>query len=145
MVSYVRHIQISHRVPYKPKHESCAGKSGGRLRDNDALEEAVSCATHDALLLLAASGKAYSLRAWRVPEASRTSAGTSVAQVLGLPSAERFTAMMPVGASWDVAKSLVMATTDGCVKRTTLSAISSLKGMKRRCTVSHAMQVTDYS
>jgi len=37
--------------------------------------------THDSLLLLAASGKAFSVRAWKVPEASRTSSGTAIAQV----------------------------------------------------------------
>ncbi|KAI8463558.1 MAG: DNA gyrase, A subunit [Monoraphidium minutum] len=107
------------------------GKSGGRLRDNDALEEAVTCTTHDSLLLLAASGKAFAVRAWRVPEASRTSAGTAVAQVLGLSSAERFTAMLPAPSSWDASAHLVMATANGAVKRTALDAFSGLKAAKR--------------
>ncbi|KIY91260.1 DNA gyrase subunit A [Monoraphidium neglectum] len=108
-----------------------SGKSGGRLRGDDALEEAVTCSAHDSLLFLAASGKAFSVRAWRVPEASRAAAGTAIAQVLGLSSAERFTAMLPAPPSWDGGRHLVMATRGGAVKRTQLSSFASLKTGKR--------------
>jgi DNA gyrase/topoisomerase IV subunit A len=36
---------------------------------------------HDSVLLLTSAGRAYCTRAWRIPEASRTSAGTALAQV----------------------------------------------------------------
>lgn len=57
------------------------GKSAGRLRDNDALEDVLSLMAHDTLLFLSGSGRAFSVKAHKVPEASRTAAGTAVSQV----------------------------------------------------------------
>lgn len=57
------------------------GKSAGRLRDNDALEDVLSLMAHDTLLFLSSSGRAFSVKAHKVPEASRTAAGTAVSQV----------------------------------------------------------------
>ena len=68
---------------YEVQRRGGKGKSGGRLRDTDALEEVVAAMAHDTLLLLGGNGKAYSLKAYKVPEGSRTAAGTALVQVRG--------------------------------------------------------------
>lgn len=45
------------------------------------LDELLSCRAHDSLLLLSAGGRAHAIKAHKVPEASRTSMGTPIAQV----------------------------------------------------------------
>lgn len=65
---------------------SCvAGKSSGKLRDNDALQDVLSLMAHDTLLFLSAAGRAHSVKAHKVPEASRVASGSSIAQVWGSP------------------------------------------------------------
>lgn len=58
-----------------------AGKASGKLRDQDVLDELLSCRAHDTLLLLSAAGRAYAIKAHKVPEASRAAMGTPIAQV----------------------------------------------------------------
>lgn len=57
------------------------GKAGARLKDDDNVEDVLSVSNHDHLLFFSDEGQAYSLRAYDVPEASRTSSGTAMAQV----------------------------------------------------------------
>lgn len=59
----------------------CAGKASGKLRDQDVLDELLSCRTHDTLMLLSSTGRAYAIKAHKVPEASRAAMGTPIAQV----------------------------------------------------------------
>ena len=59
----------------------CAGKAGARLKDDDSLDEVAYVNDHDHLLFFTAEGRAYSLRAYDVPEGARTAIGTAVAQV----------------------------------------------------------------
>ncbi|KAF6254075.1 DNA topoisomerase [Scenedesmus sp. NREL 46B-D3] len=103
------------------------GKSTGKLRDNDALEQVLSLMAHDTLLFLSARGRAHSVKAYRVPEASRAASGSAISQVLGLPAPETFLTMLPVGSFAEGGTSLVMATSAGGIKRTPLAAFSSIQ------------------
>ena len=58
----------------------CAGKTGARLKEDDSLDEVVLVNDHDHLLFFTTAGRAFSLRAYDVPEGSRTSTGTAVTQ-----------------------------------------------------------------
>jgi DNA gyrase subunit A len=58
-----------------------AGKAAARLKEEDSLEDVTSVHDHDHLLFFTTEGQAYALRAYEIPEASRTSIGTSITQV----------------------------------------------------------------
>lgn len=58
-----------------------AGKASGKLRDQDVLDELLSCRAHDTLMLMSSTGRAYAIKAHKVPEASRAAMGTPIAQV----------------------------------------------------------------
>eukprot|EP00878_Enallax_costatus_P019373 GHUV01020438.1.p1 GENE.GHUV01020438.1~~GHUV01020438.1.p1 ORF type:complete len:826 (+),score=272.01 GHUV01020438.1:1150-3627(+) len=103
------------------------GKSAGRLRDNDALEDVLSVMAHNTLLFLSASGRAFSVKAHKVPEATRTAAGSAVSQVLGLPAPEHFPTLLPVSSFSDEDARLVLSTTAGGIKCTQLSAFQKIK------------------
>ncbi|WIA14237.1 hypothetical protein OEZ85_002775 [Tetradesmus obliquus] len=103
------------------------GKSVGKLRDNDAMEEVLTLMAHDTLLFLSARGRAHSVKAYRVPEASRAASGSAISQVLGLPAPERFPALLPVSSFDEQGATLVMATSAGGIKRTPLAAFSSIQ------------------
>jgi DNA gyrase subunit A len=85
LVSFTRKGYIK-RVPtntYSPQRRGGKGMSGGRLREADVLEEVVPAMAHDTLLLLAGSGRCYTLPAYKVPQSTRTAAGTAAVQVGG--------------------------------------------------------------
>lgn len=67
----------------KTRVKPILGKASGKLRDQDVLDELLSCRAHDTLLLLSAAGRAYAIKAHKVPEASRAAMGTPIAQVGG--------------------------------------------------------------
>lgn len=56
-----------------------------------------------------------------------TAACSSTTQVLGLPAPERFPALLPVSSFTEPGQSLVMATTSGGIKQTSLEAFGRLK------------------
>ena len=53
---------------------------GAGLRENDSIEEVQQVSDHDYLLFLTSDGKAHALKAYQIPEASRTAAGMSFSQ-----------------------------------------------------------------
>lgn len=57
------------------------GKAGARLKTDDSVDDVISLSAHDSLLFFTSDGLVRSIKAHQVPEASRTSIGTVIAQV----------------------------------------------------------------
>lgn len=57
------------------------GRQGGRMREDDALDSMLSAHAHDPIMIFTQDGVVRSLPAYQVPEASRASGGTALAQV----------------------------------------------------------------
>lgn len=69
-----------HSTPLGP-FPRLAGKAGARLKAEDSLEDVVFVHDHDRLLFFTEGGQAFALKAYEVPEGSRTAQGTAIAQV----------------------------------------------------------------
>ncbi|KAL3698674.1 hypothetical protein R1sor_012750 [Riccia sorocarpa] len=111
---------------FTAQNRGTVGKSGGRLRDDDALSRFFACKTHDYVLFFSERGVVYSIRAYQIPECSRTSAGNPLVQILPLPPGERITSVMSVD-EFAEDQYLVMLTTAGYIKRTALSFFSAIR------------------
>ena len=57
------------------------GKMGARLRDEDSIEEVQQVRDHQTILFFTTDGSVRSIKAYDIPEASRTASGTSLTQV----------------------------------------------------------------
>ncbi|EFN50438.1 hypothetical protein CHLNCDRAFT_55891, partial [Chlorella variabilis] len=105
-------------------------KAGARLKEDDSLDEVVYVNDHDHLLFFTTEGRAYSLRAYDVPEGTRTAVGSAVTQVLPFDKSTRIAAMVPVsgfGAALGSAEQdVVMLTRKGQIKRTALKQFTSI-------------------
>ncbi|KAK6928973.1 DNA gyrase/topoisomerase IV, subunit A, C-terminal repeat [Dillenia turbinata] len=71
-------------------------------------------------------GIVYSARAYKVPECSRTAAGTPLIQILSLSDGERITSIIPVS-EFSADQYLLMLTMNGYIKKVSLNFFSSIR------------------
>lgn len=113
---------------YRTQRRGGKGVVGASLRDDDIIREMFVTTTHHWLLFFTNQGRVYRIRAWHVPEKSRTAKGTYIASVEGLAMEpdERAAAVVYLENFEDLADSfLVFGTKQGAVKRTELSEYDS--------------------
>ena len=117
------HLGYIKRVPasvYKSQKRGGKGITGLKTRDSDFVKDLIMTSTHDYLMFFTNSGKAYKLKAFEIPEASRTARGTPAINFLNLMQRERITAVIPVKDFSDD-KYLIAVTRKGTIKKTALS------------------------
>ncbi|KAL8162046.1 hypothetical protein V2J09_013535 [Rumex salicifolius] len=102
------------------------GKSVGKLRVNDTMSDFIVCHAHDHILYFSDKGTVYSARAFKIPECTRTAAGTPLVQILSLSDGERITSIIPVS-DFNDQQFLIMLTANGYIKKVPLSLFSSIR------------------
>lgn len=102
------------------------GKSVGKLRVNDAMSDFLVCRAHDKVLYFSDKGTVYSSLAYKIPECSRTAAGTPLIQILSLSDGERITSIIPVS-EFAGDQYLVMLTVNGYIKKVSLNYFASIR------------------
>lgn len=125
MVVMLSHEGFIKRLPvetYKSQGRGGKGVQGG-LRDNDFIQHFFTASTKSYLLCFTDRGQCYWLKVYKIPEASRTSPGRSIANVLQLKEGEKIASVIPVREFVDGAF-LLMATRSGVVKKTELMEYS---------------------
>ena len=99
------------------------GKKGSKLRDDDAVRLVMTTMAHDHLVFIATNGACFSMRAYNVPERSRTSQGAPVAELLpNLQAGVGIATIVPLREHAED-RSLVLITSAGKIKRLQLSAL----------------------
>ena len=117
------HLGYVKRVPidtYKAQRRGGKGIQGLTTRDNDFVRDLIITSTHDYLMFFTDMGRVYKIKAYEIPEASRTAKGTPVINFLNLNSSERVTAVIPIR-EFNENQNLVMVTKKGTIKKTPLS------------------------
>src|SRR5699024_8101480 len=100
------------------------GISGITTRENDFVSHLYTTTTHHYILFFTNKGKSYRLKAYEIPEASRTARGTAIVNILQLDPDEEVTTIIPIKEFTDD-DYLVMATRNGIIKKTALSHYDS--------------------
>ena len=127
-------ITVSHsgyikRVPtdtYKTQRRGGRGIAAMGTKDEDFVEHLYSALTHDTMMIFTSKGMLHWLKVYAIPEASRTSKGTSIANLLHIPSDEKISSIITVR-EFDGERSIVMATENGTIKKTALSLFSNIR------------------
>ena len=117
------HLGYVKRVPadtYKAQRRGGKGIVGLTTRESDFVRDLIITSTHDYLMFFTDMGRVYKIKAYEIPEASRTAKGTPVINFLNLNSTERVTAMIPVR-EFNADECLVMVTKQGTIKKTPMS------------------------
>jgi DNA gyrase subunit A len=117
------------RVPlevYRAQGRGGRGIKGSEAKEGDVLKSLFAAVTHDHLLCFSNHGKVYWLKVYNLPEASRTSKGRAIKNLLPLEENEDITNVLRVPA-FDAESSVFFATKNGTVKKTALEAYSRPK------------------
>ncbi len=117
------HLGYIKRLPadtYKAQKRGGRGITGLTTRENDFVNNLIMTSTHDNLLFFTSLGKAHKLKAYEIPEATRTAKGTPAVNFLNLMQRERITAVMPVK-EFAEDQYLIAVTKNGTIKKTSLS------------------------
>ena len=101
------------------------GKKGATNRDEDVTKQMFVCSSHDRLLFFTNMGRMYKLKAYEVPEGSRTSKGLNIVNVLPLLPDEKVSVMVKANDLSEEGKYLCMVTKNGVIKRTELNKYDS--------------------
>lgn len=119
----ITHLGYLKRVPadtYKAQRRGGKGIMGITTRENDFVKDLIMTSTHDYLMFFTNTGKAHKIKAYEIPEATRTAKGTPAVNFLSLMQRERITAVIPVTEFSDD-RFLIAVTKNGTIKKTPLS------------------------
>ncbi|HEY8684247.1 MAG TPA: DNA gyrase subunit A [Chloroflexota bacterium] len=121
--SYIKRIPSA---TYKPQRRGGKGIIGMVTRDADAVERLFVTNTHDNILFFTNRGRVFQLKVYEVPDASRQGKGTPVVNLVQLEPNETVSTVLtlPKGQTDGF---IVMATTDGTVKRTPLDQFKNVR------------------
>ena len=117
------------RVPsgtYKPQRRGGKGIIGMVTRDADAVEQLFVTNTHDNILFFTNRGRVFQLKVYDIPDASRTGKGTPVVNLVQLDGDENVSTVLTLAANRTTGY-MVMATTNGTVKRTELEQFRNVR------------------
>ncbi|WP_173921894.1 DNA gyrase subunit A [Agromyces sp. Marseille-P2726] len=106
---------------YRSQHRGGKGVRGAQLRADDVVEHFFVTTTHHWLLFFTNMGRVYRAKAYEIQEGGRDAKGQHVANLLELQPDERIAEILDIP-DYEVAQYLVLATRDGLVKKTDLTA-----------------------
>jgi DNA gyrase subunit A len=122
-VSHAGYIKRSPISLYRALRRGGKGISGTKTREEDFVVAMFTASTHDHVLFFMNTGRLYWRKVHEIPEAGRVAKGTAIVNLLHLQSGERLATILSIK-DFKEGKYVVMATRNGLVKKTALSAYS---------------------
>ncbi|MBW1714738.1 MAG: DNA gyrase subunit A [Deltaproteobacteria bacterium] len=122
-VSHAGYIKRSPISLYRAQRRGGKGVSGAKTREEDFVVSMFIASTHDYLLFFMNNGRLYWRKVHEIPEAGRVAKGTAIVNLLNLQPGERVATILSIG-GFEEGTYVIMATKNGLVKKTNLSAYS---------------------
>ena len=114
---------------YSIQHRGGKGITGMTTREGDIVENMFTCSTHDYVLMFSNLGRLYRIKAYEIPEGSRTSKGMNLINILPLMTGEKIINILPLDNEIDLDNIfyVCMITKRGTVKRTSIEAFKNVR------------------
>ena len=122
-MGYIKRMTVDN---FKSQHRGGKGIKGMQTIENDVLEDLLMTSTKNYVMFFTNKGRTFRLKAYEIPEASRTSRGVALINLLQLDPDEKVNAMIPLE-EYDDEKSLIMCTKKGIVKVTPLKDYENVR------------------
>ena len=122
-VGYIKRMSTDN---FKAQHRGGKGIKGMETIEDDFIVEMLMTTSHHYLMFFTNAGRVYRIKAYEIPEASRTSRGTALINIIPLQPDEKITAMIPIK-EYEEGKYLFMATAKGMVKKTPIKDYENVR------------------
>lgn len=120
---YVKRLPVT---TYRSQRRGGKGVMGMDTKSDDFVEHLFVSNTHHFLLFFTNKGKVYRLKAYEIPDLSRTARGTPIINLLQIEQGETVNAVIPVE-SFDPDCFLFFGTRQGVVKKTPLDDYANIR------------------
>ena len=122
-LGYIKRMTVDN---FKVQNRGGRGIKGMQKLENDYIEDLLMTRTHDVIMFFTSLGRVYSMKAYKIPEASRTARGTAIINLLELMPGEKVTAIIPI-LHYDEEANLFMVTKKGIIKKTAITEYSNIR------------------
>jgi len=127
-ISHNSYVKRTPLTEYRRQGRGGKGAIGSTTRDEDFTEHIITASAHNYLLLFTEAGRCFWLRAFEIPEGSRTSKGRALQNIINIPKDEKIKANIKVTNLKDQEylenNYIIMCTKKGTIKKTSLEAYS---------------------
>ncbi|MEL6926112.1 MAG: DNA gyrase C-terminal beta-propeller domain-containing protein, partial [Bacteroidota bacterium] len=128
MISHLGYIKRTKVAEYRLQGRGGRGSRGGKTRDEDFIEHMFVASTHNYLLLFTEQGRCHWLKVFEIPEASKTSSGRVIQNILSIPKEDKVKAYINITDLKDEEflenNYIVFCTRNGLIKKTQMEAFS---------------------
>ena len=122
-LGYIKRMTVDN---FKAQHRGGKGIKGMQTIEEDYIEDMFMTTTHHYIMFLTNKGRAYRIKAYEIPEASRTARGTAIINLLQLQPGEKVTAGIALK-EFDEERYLFLATKSGIVKKTKIKNFAHIR------------------
>ena len=122
-LGYIKRMTVDN---FRSQNRGGKGIKGMQTIEDAYIEELLMTTTHHYLMFFTNTGRVYRLKAYEIPEASRTARGTAIVNLLQLQPGEKITAVIPMR-KYEKGHYLFMATKKGLVKKTPLEEYENVR------------------
>ena len=122
-IGYIKRMSTDN---FRAQHRGGKGIKGMDTIEDDYIVEMLMTTSHHYFMFFTNTGRVYRIKAYEIPEASRTSRGTAIINLIPLQPDEKITAMIPIK-EYEEHKYLFMATRKGIVKKTPVKDYENIR------------------
>ena len=122
-LGYIKRMSLDN---FRAQNRGGKGIKGMETIDDDYIEELLMTSSHHYLMFFTNTGRVYRMKAYEIPEASRTARGTAIINLLQLQPGEKITAVIPIR-EYTEGHFLFMATKKGIVKKTPITDYANVR------------------
>ncbi|KKS77678.1 MAG: gyrase subunit A protein [Candidatus Woesebacteria bacterium GW2011_GWC1_42_9] len=123
-LSKTGYIKMVPTNTFKSQRRGGKGVVGMATKDEDEIEHIISTNTHDTILFFTNKGRVFGTNAWEIPETSRQSKGHALVNIVNLDQGEQIRSVVAKNSG---SKHIIMATSQGAVKKTAIRQFDNLR------------------
>ena len=122
-LGYIKRMSLDN---FRAQNRGGKGIKGMETIDDDYIEELLMTTSHHYMMFFTNTGRVYRMKAYEIPEASRTSRGTAIVNLLQLMPGEKISAVIPIE-KYNDDEYLLMATKKGLIKKTPIKEYANVR------------------
>lgn len=122
-LGYIKRMSVDN---FRSQHRGGKGIKGMHTIEEDFIEDLLMTKNHNYVMFFTNKGKVYRLKAYEIPESSRTARGTAIVNLLQIEAGEKVTAIITIK-EYEDGNFLFMATKNGMVKKTSIKEYQNIR------------------